>query len=437
VAALPTGVVSFVLTDVEGSTKLWERAPNAMAAALARHDQLVTEAVVAEAGALLKPRGEGDSTFSVFTRASNAVRAAHRLQAAIRAEAWPPEAVIRTRIAVHTGEAVERDGDYLGPAVNRVARLRGVANAGEIIVSAATAAIVRAALPTGSELVDIGAVELRGLDHPEPAYVLAAPDLDPVERTRAASRDGGSAAADGAVSHREDGLIRVAIADDQALVVIRVVIVDDQPVVRAGVARILGPGDGFQVVAECGDGDEVVAAVALHQPDVVLMDIRMRRVDGITAIRALSAAGNPPPVLVLTTFDDDAVLWDSLDAGAAGFVLKDASAEDLIAAARAVANGAAWLDPKVAPRVLKAFRSNARPRIAAAARIDALTDREHDVLRYMARGATNSEIAVALFVSEATVKSHVGSIFSKLAVRDRAAAIVFAYDQGIVDPRAG
>ena len=292
-AALPTGVVSFVLTDVVGSTELWEKAPNAMAAALARHDQLVSEAVVAEAGALLKPRGEGDSTFSVFTRASNAVRAAHRLQAAIRAEAWPPEAVIRTRIAVHTGEAVERDGDYLGPAVNRVARLRGVANAGEIIVSAATAAIVRAALPTGSELVDIGAVELRGIDHPEPAFVLAAPDLDPVERTRAASRDSRSPAADGAVSHREAELIRDAIADDQAPVVIRVVIVDDQPVVRAGVARILGPGDGFDVVAECGDGDEVVAAVALHQPDVVLMDIRMRRVDGITAIRALVGGRDP------------------------------------------------------------------------------------------------------------------------------------------------
>jgi DNA-binding NarL/FixJ family response regulator len=207
--------------------------------------------------------------------------------------------------------------------------------------------------------------------------------------------------------------------------------------VRAGVARILGPGDGFEVVAECADGDEVVAAVALHRPDIVLMDIRMRRVDGITAIRALSTAGNPPPVLVLTTFDDDEVLWDSLDAGAAGFALKDAPAEDLIAAARAVANGAAWLDPRVAPRVLKAFRSNTRTRIAEAARIDALTDREHDVLRYMARGATNSEIAAALFVSEPTVKSHVGSIFSKLAVRDRAAAIVFAYDQGIVDPRAG
>ena len=140
-------------------------------------------------------------------------------------------------------------------------------------------------------------------------------------------------------------------------------------------------------------------------------------------------------MLVLTTFDDDEVLWDSLDAGAAGFVLKDASADDLIAAARAVAQGAAWLDPKVAPRVLDAFRANARPRLAETARIDALTDREHEVLRSMARGATNAEIATTLHVSEPTVKSHIGSIFSKLAVRDRAAAIVFAYDHGIVDPK--
>jgi DNA-binding NarL/FixJ family response regulator len=137
---------------------------------------------------------------------------------------------------------------------------------------------------------------------------------------------------------------------------------------------------------------------------------------------------------MLTTFDDDDALWGALDAGAAGFVLKDAAAEDLIAAARAVAGGAAWLDPKVAPRVLTAFRSNVRPRLAAAARIDELTDREHDVLRLMARGATNTEIAGALFVSEATVKSHVGAIFTKLGVRDRAAAIVFAFDHGLVDP---
>ena len=215
---------------------------------------------------------------------------------------------------------------------------------------------------------------------------------------------------------------------------IRVLIVDDQPVVRAGVARILGPDDGFELVGECGDGDEVLGAVAAHRPDLVLMDVRMRRVDGVEAIRRLRQASAEPPVLVLTTFDDDDALWGALDAGAAGFVLKDASAEDLISAARAVAGGAAWLDPRVAPRVLRAFQANVRPHLAQAARLEALTEREHDVLRHMARGATNGEIGVALIVSEATVKTHVGSIFSKLGARDRAAAIVFAYDHGIVDP---
>ena len=221
---------------------------------------------------------------------------------------------------------------------------------------------------------------------------------------------------------------------------IRVLIVDDQPVVRAGVARILGPEDGFEVVGEADDGDEVVAAVEAHRPNVVLMDIRMRRVDGVTATRQLAGVPDAPPVLVLTTFDDDDALWGALEAGAAGFLLKDSPAEDLLAAARAVANGAAWFDPKVASRVLQSVRDHGRARAADAGVAEAvagLTERELDVLSHMARGATNAETAESLYVSEATVKSHVGSIFSKLGVRDRAAAIVFAYDSGIVQPRPG
>jgi DNA-binding NarL/FixJ family response regulator len=219
--------------------------------------------------------------------------------------------------------------------------------------------------------------------------------------------------------------------------VIRVLLVDDQPVVRAGAARILGPDDGFEVVAECDDGDQVVSAVVAHRPDLVLMDVRMHRTDGVTAMRLLDRAVDPPPVLMFTTFDDDDVLWGALDAGAAGFILKDSPAESLIAAARAVAGGAAWLDPKVVPRVLQAFRTNVRPRLDETARVAELTDREHDVLRHMARGATNAEIAAALIVSEATIKTHVGAVFSKLGVRDRAAAIVFAYDHGIVEAHPG
>lgn len=214
---------------------------------------------------------------------------------------------------------------------------------------------------------------------------------------------------------------------------IRAVIVDDQALVRAGLARILAPEDGFEVVAEFVDGAELVAGLPALAVDLVLTDVRMPRMNGIDATRAVRAVPGAPPVLVLTTFDDDDVLWGAIDAGAAGFVLKDASAADLLAAARAVAGGGAWFDPAVAPRVLSAYR-RAAPSRRAAGRLDALTDRERDVLVRMARGATNAEIAASLHVSEATVKTHVRGIFTKLGARDRAAAIVLAYDCGAVPP---
>jgi DNA-binding NarL/FixJ family response regulator len=213
--------------------------------------------------------------------------------------------------------------------------------------------------------------------------------------------------------------------------VIRVALVDDQPLVRAGLGRILAADEGFTIVAECGDGAEAIGALATIAADVVLMDVRMRGVDGIEATRVLRDRDGPP-VLILTTFDDDDVLWGALEAGAAGFVLKEASAEQLIDATRTVADGGAWLDPAVLPRVLAAYRATVVPRLRQAAKADLLTDRELDVLRGMATGATNTEIARQLYVSEATVKTHVGSIFAKLAVRDRAGAIVFAYQHGLV-----
>lgn len=217
---------------------------------------------------------------------------------------------------------------------------------------------------------------------------------------------------------------------------IRVVLVDDQALIRAGLARILAPQDGFQVVAGCADGVEAVGVVPEARPDVVLMDVRMPRMDGIEATRRLRALPDPPPVLVLTTFDEDEVLWGALEAGAAGFVLKDATAEELLAAARAVAGGASWFDRAVTPRVLEAYRRQVAPHQRERHRVAALTERETEVLALLARGATNGEIATGLHVSEATVKTHVGAVFSKLGVRDRAAAIVFAFDHGVVHPGA-
>jgi DNA-binding NarL/FixJ family response regulator len=216
--------------------------------------------------------------------------------------------------------------------------------------------------------------------------------------------------------------------------VIRVLLVDDQQLVREGLRRILHADEGFEIVGECSDGDEVADAVARVQPDLVVMDIRMKRVDGVEAtsrVRALPAA---PPILVLTTFDDDEVLAGALRAGASGFQLKDAPGEDLVRAAHAVAAGDAWLDPSVTARVLTVYRTTAAAPSDGAAAVAHLTAREIDVLRAIGQGATNQEIAAALFVSEATVKSHVGHIFTKLGVRDRAAAIVFAFDHRLVTP---
>jgi len=213
--------------------------------------------------------------------------------------------------------------------------------------------------------------------------------------------------------------------------VIRVLLVDDQDLVRAGLRGILLHRFGFEIAGECADGSAVPAAVESSHPDVVLMDVRMPVVDGVTATRLLAAGDDAPPVLALTTFDDDEALAGMLRAGAAGFILKGATAEDLQRAVRVVAEGGAWLDPAVTGRVLAAYRvAPARPSRQDAT-LQTLTGREREVLALIGRGRTNAEIAGALFVGEGTVKTHVNHIFAKLRLRDRAAAVIFALDHGV------
>lgn len=213
---------------------------------------------------------------------------------------------------------------------------------------------------------------------------------------------------------------------------IRLVLVDDQELVRAGLRHVLTVDDGFEVVAEANDGAAALDALDSTDCDVVLMDIRMRGMDGIEATRRIRERQEAPPVLVLTTFDDDEALIGALEAGAAGFALKESSAEDLMRAVQIVAGGGAWLDPVVTPRVLDVYRSRARHRHAADRAAADLTARENEVLRLMASGASNGEIGDQLHISMATVKSHVGAIFTKLGARDRAAAIVYAHHHGLV-----
>ncbi len=215
---------------------------------------------------------------------------------------------------------------------------------------------------------------------------------------------------------------------------IRVMLVDDQELVRAGLRGILRARFGFEIVAECGDGREALAEMRRSTPDVVLMDVRMPIVDGVAATQQLHAEQPTTPVLALTTFDDDEALAGMLRAGAAGFVLKGVPAEELQRAVRVVAEGGAWLDPAVTRRVLDVYR--AAPANGEApdhgAALHRLTDREREVLALIGEGHTNAEIARELFVGEGTVKTHINHLFSKLDLRDRAAAVIFAYEHHLV-----
>ena len=219
---------------------------------------------------------------------------------------------------------------------------------------------------------------------------------------------------------------------------IRVLLVDDQELIRTGLRGILRAPFGFEVVGECADGGEVAGAVDATAPDVVLMDVRMPFTDGVQATLQLKRRGSSPPVLALTTFDDDQALAGMLRAGAAGFVLKGVPAEDLQRAVRVVAEGGAWLDPAVTARVLAIYRTAAPPAAGQAGGsgrdrdLETLTSRELEVLALIGLGKTNGEIAAELFVSEGTVKTHVNHLFTKLRLRDRAAAVVFAFDHGLV-----
>lgn len=217
---------------------------------------------------------------------------------------------------------------------------------------------------------------------------------------------------------------------------VKVLLVDDQELVRTGLRGILRARFGFEIVGELESGAGVVEAVAELEPDVVVMDVRMPGVDGVTATRLLREADAATPVLVLTTFEDEEILAGALRAGAAGFLLKGVPAEDLQRAVRGVAGGESWLDPAVTGRVLSAYREGPTPMLPGP-EADLLTPREREVLALIGQGLSNTEIATRLTLGEGTVKTHIGHIFTKLDLRDRAAAVVFAFDHGLVRPGRG
>ena len=216
---------------------------------------------------------------------------------------------------------------------------------------------------------------------------------------------------------------------------IRLAIVDDQGMVRAGFRSLLEGESDFEVVGEAGNGEEAIAMVSELVPDVTLMDIRMPVLDGIAATRRIVESGVETKVLVLTTFDLDEYVFEALRAGASGFLLKDAPAEELAAAIRVVAAGESLLAPGVTRRVIDAFvRRPAPPARPSEPRLGLLTPREIEVLGLLARGMSNLDIASTLFVSEGTTKTHVSNVLTKLGLRDRVQAVIFAYENAVVVP---
>ena len=216
----------------------------------------------------------------------------------------------------------------------------------------------------------------------------------------------------------------------------RVMVVDDQQMFRVGLRAILQAQDDVEVVGEAANGAEAVVMAIRLRPDVILMDVRMPELDGIEATRRITAAPaeSPVRVVMLTTFDIDDYVFDALRAGASGFLLKDAGAEDLIAAVRTIAAGDALLAPRVTRHLVEAFIAAPRPAAPAADVLTVLTDRERDVFVLMARGRSNGEIGRELFIAEQTVKTHVGRVLAKLQLRDRVHAVVLAYESGLVTP---
>jgi DNA-binding NarL/FixJ family response regulator len=215
---------------------------------------------------------------------------------------------------------------------------------------------------------------------------------------------------------------------------IKVLLVDDQAMVRAGIHMILEAENDIHVIGEAEDGTKAVASAHKLKPDVVLMDIQMPLMNGLEATRQITQTpGNTCRILILTTFERDDYVFDALRAGASGFILKNAPPEDLIAAVRVVAEGNALLAPSVTRRIINEFAQRT-PRVDLKAGLGSLTEREIEVMRLIAKGKTNAEIAGDLFVGETTVKTHISNLFAKLDLRDRVQAVVYAYESGLIQP---
>jgi DNA-binding NarL/FixJ family response regulator/class 3 adenylate cyclase len=424
-----TATVTFLFSDVEGSTALLRSLRDDYATVMGEHERLLREAWAASGGRELD--ADGDSFFVAFRRPRQAVDAAVAAQRALAAHSWPEGVELRVRIGVHTGEASLVGDQYVGLAVHRAARICDAGHGGQTLISETTRSLLEDEEMEfeGFEVHDLGPQLLKDFDRPVRIYQLTVAGL---EREFPALRTAGHGAA--MLADRQDEL---EVTKDARAV--RILIVDDQALVRAGFRMILEAEKDIEVVGEAADGGEAVAESERLKPDVVLMDVRMPEMDGIEATRRVLGEGETDTkVVMLTTFDMDEYVYDALKAGASGFMLKDVPPEQLVSGIRSVASGDALLAPSVTRRVIEEFVRRPPESVRKPpAKLEELTARELEVLKLLARGLSNAEIATALFVSEATVKTHVAHVLMKLDLRDRVQAVVLAYETGLVQPGEG
>ena len=400
--------LSFLFADVEGSTRMAELHGDAAGTALARYHALVAQCAARHGGRIFERIG--DAAYATFDDAIAAVSAADDIQAALWDEDWGPIGRLRARVAVTSGEVQLQDDRFYGKPLYRASRILGLADGGETFVAGATVEELGGWLPPGTVLRDLGAQRLRDLPDPERVHAL-------VHTSRARAEDGPRE--DGPMSQGSQGSQTVTEQEGP----IRVLLVDDHAVVRRGLRGFLELIKDFEVVGEAENGREGVAAAERLAPDVILMDLLMPEMGGLEAIAAIKEKHPEIEIVAVTSFIEEEKVTSALEAGASGYLLKDAEAEEVAQAIRAAYNGEVHLDPAVSRLLAQRLRQRKEPEP-----VEPLTAREKEVLSQLAKGAANKEIAYELGITERTARTHVSNILGKLGLASRTQAALWAVE---------